>query len=197
MSPVLDSIGSVKGYGWGSFAGTVESFESIASFLPTSTSTVTFSNIPQSYASLHIRILARCSSAGQTSNLGIRFNSDSGNNYTRHAVNVFKFSGVSLSASNALSVNRVDLIQSYPGGTSLANTFVGALCDIYDYSNSSKNKTFNSFTGVSLDVNDFSQSRTMSSLWLNTSAITSLTVFDANGNNFSSGTSIALYGIKG
>ena len=50
-------------------------------------STVTFSNIPQGYKHLQVRIFSRSTtSTYQQSGGYVRFNSDTGNNYTRHGL---------------------------------------------------------------------------------------------------------------
>ena len=56
MSPILESIGSVKGFGWGSFS-IPPSFESIATVTVASNAySVDFTSIPQTYNSLQIVI---------------------------------------------------------------------------------------------------------------------------------------------
>ena len=65
MSPILESIGSVKGFGWGAFAET-SAFNSIASTLG-GNSSIIFDSIPQTYKHLQLRMtLGVNASSGQS-----------------------------------------------------------------------------------------------------------------------------------
>jgi hypothetical protein len=68
------------------------------------------------------------------------------------------------------------------------------IIDIQDYSSTSKNKTVRTFSGV--DFNGSGSVNLYSSLWMSTSAISSLTL-TSNTGEFSTNTTFALYGIKG
>jgi hypothetical protein len=158
------------------------SYESIATFTPSGTGTITFSSIPSTYKHLQIR----CSSVPPTGNYTyLRVNSDSGSNYSFHQL---EGNGSTASASATTSSNLI-YINNYGATTSPAV----AVIDILDYTNTNKYKTVRSLGGVDSNGSGFVQFRT--GAWLNTTAISSITI--ASDGNYGSGSIFALYGIKG
>ncbi len=154
-------------------------------------STITFSSIPQTYTHLQIRGIARENSGAGTSinDLLVRFNSDSGANYRYHYI---RGNGTAASAGTAGSQTYAWALGTAQAG-STSNTFTGNVCDILDYTNTNKYTTTRSLAGTDLNgsgIVDF-----ISNLWLNTAAITSITI-TTGGNNFAEYSSFALYGIK-
>jgi len=185
MTPLLGMMAS------GATGSKQSSYESIASATGTGSSgTITFSSIPGTYTSLQIRCTSQLSS---TSRYAIfRPNNDSSTaNYTFHSTYgdgaTVTSDGYITGMDGAYSVN----------GTSSAdnasNVGVGVV-DIIDYASTTKYKTFRSLTGY--DTNAAGIIFLISSLWKSTSAISSLTIV-AQGGNFTTGTTFALYGIKG
>lgn len=184
----------------GSFAQGVSAgggaFESIASVTPSgSVSTVTFSSIPSTYTSLQLRINARGTANGGTIPLIflIRANGDTGSNYAHH-----NLTGNGATASAASGVTQDSLsLGLYADSGYGSNTYGVTIIDIHDYSSSTRNKTFRSFTGV--DDNNTTGGRVSlrSGLWMSTSAITSITINNNGGDNYNSNSTFALYGIKG
>ena len=158
-----------------------------------SSTTITFSSIPQTYKSLQVRWIARSTfSSSSAIVLKITVNSDSGSNYAYH-----QLFGDGSSATAAGSASQTEL--SYGGGmagNSMTSGIVGAgILDILDYASATKTKTFRVFNGI--DTNTTTGSvRLNSGLWNSTSAITSIT-FTANNGNFGTTTSFALYGMIG
>jgi hypothetical protein len=68
--------------------------------------------------------------------------------------------------------------------------------DILDYTSVNKNKTVRLLTGV--DRNGAGLVVARSGAWYNSStAISSITLTETNGNNWTTDTTFALYGIKG
>jgi hypothetical protein len=179
FAAVLDSGGAGGGGG---------SYESIATATGNGTaSTVTFSSIPSTYASLQLRVLAK--TAADTF-FRIRVNGDTTTNYSRHSVygdgSSVGVQGNAVALSSFASLGTVVNV----GGTQPA----ALITDFHDYASTTKNKTIREFSGS--DMNGSGEIRLASSLWLNTDAINSITFFTA-GDNFSTGTTISLYGIKG
>jgi hypothetical protein len=163
----------------------VNDYESIATTtLATATASVTFSSIAATYTHLQIRSL--CFGSVNDENLYIRFNSDATANYARHYLE-----GNGTSASASATANDT-------GGV-FSNTYSGtspyvSVCDILDYANTNKRKTLRSLSGR--DANGSGVIDLRSSVWLSSSAITSITILPGSGT-LSSGSSFALYGIKG
>jgi hypothetical protein len=189
MSPLIDLIGSAKGYGWGALtAGS--SFESIATVVGSDQSQIIFSSIPSTYKHLQIRGGGRnTGSSSSTDNFYMRFNDDSGNNYTTHWMEA---DGANATGSN-VSPWTLQLFGQMPATTATANIFGATIADIQDYSSSSKNTTVRYFTGN--DRNGSGQIFAGSSSWMNTSAISKITILCSN--NFAVGSVFSLYGIKG
>ena len=165
-------------------AAATGSFESIASYAPSSGSSVTFSSIPSTYKHLQIRWMAY---SGVGVNISLQFNGDTGNNYADHWISG---DGSSASATAETSQNRMVL-----GTEGYSTQYRGVgIIDIIDYASTSKNKTCRSIGG--LDNNGSGLMRLFSGLWMSTAAVTSITVQLA-GSSFNGTNSIALYGIKG
>jgi hypothetical protein len=175
---------------------TPTSFESIATITATGGETsLSFTSIPSSYVSIQIRALVRTSRALEgTDSMVIRFNSDSGANYSTHQ---FYGNGtspgvyISTSDSSAVIQNSATIMNG-----SLANSFAGNIIDIHDYASTTKTKTMRAFSGG--EANNASTGFIMglaSASWRSTSAITSITF--TNGFGFQAGSVFSLYGIKG
>lgn len=169
-------------------------FESIATTtLSTATASVTFSNIPQTYKHLQIRILGRTTRAATEATISIQLNSDTGSTWSTH-----QLSGDGSTTSNSGGGSRA---YDYTGvclgvGTSAsANIFGVGITDILDYANTNKYKTIRTLTGK--DLNGSGSVGLYSANWQNTAAITTILFTDSSSNNLATNTSIALYGIAG
>lgn len=163
------------------------SYESIATSNPTSVS-FTFSSIPQTYSHLQIRAIALQNLGNDWRGVTMRFNGDSGSNYTAHSV-----SGNGSTLGGGGSTGQTGVYPVVAGWSSLQYPGVSVI-DILDYSSTNKNKTVRFLHGIERNGTpafvEFG-----SSAWLNTSAISSIS-FTVNADNFTSGTTFALYGIK-
>lgn len=158
-----------------------------------SQSTLTFSSIPQNYASLQIRGITRDSS-GSGNLLLLRFNADSGSNYAYHIL-VGNGAGT-VSALGYTGQSRIAISDQPQDGDFAANIYSPFVCDIHDYASTTRNKTVRSFNGKTGGSASFQERVSlMSGVWLNTNAVTSITlVSDAN---WVANSVFALYGIKG
>jgi hypothetical protein len=187
-------IGALVAGQVGSGGAVLASFESIATTNISGTNTLTFSSIPSDFKHLQIRGFARTSNAVQVAGAMIlRANSDTGSNYAQHSL---YGNGSSAIASGSASTTSIDIHSQIPGDSSTASTMGVMIIDILDYGSTTKNKTVRSFWGA--DANTASTNWRVginSGVWMNTSAITSLTiVFPANP--YGADNSFALYGIK-
>jgi hypothetical protein len=161
------------------------SYESIASSSPTSGSAVTLSSIPSTYKHLQLRVFALTAANGGL--FYLRLNGDSGTNYTRH---LLSGDGSSVSAIGGTGQDYIQMSNAFSD-----NTYgFSMIIDIHDYASTSKYKTVRLSTGQ--DRNGAGTMTLRSGLWLDTSAISSLSV-TTDFSTFSSGTTISLYGIKG
>ncbi len=142
-----------------------------------SDASITFSSIPATYRDLILVINATANSNVAT--IGLRFNADSGNNYT-----YVSMAGSGSSASSSTNTQSVALI----GYTNSTSPWVNK-AQIMDYSATDKHKTV-----LSRDDNAAANVGAVANRWANTAAITSIEV-NAAVNSFASGTTIALYGV--
>ena len=170
-------------------------FESIATAIVDSSgaSSITFSNIPQNYEHLQVRLIVRTDRAADTQDaVNMRFNSDTGSNYSWHYISGNGSSVTSGAGSSA------SLIFNAAIGTAASATsgiFGVSFIDILDYKNTNKYKTTRSLTGQ--DINGGGVCQFFSGNWMNTSAITTITFTPNIGTNMVQYSQFALYGIRG
>jgi hypothetical protein len=146
--------------------------------LGSAAASVTFSSIPQGYTDLVIVVNAGASAA--TANGGIRFNGDTGNNYSQTTM---RGNGSAAASANIAKIN----LDYYGFTTSLTNL---EIIQIQNYSNSTTYKTVLA-RGDSADYGV----RAQVGLWRNTSAITRID-FKSDAYNFITGSTFSLYGIQ-
>ena len=145
--------------------------------LASSASSVTFSSISQDYRDL-VLVCNPVLSPGY--NPVVRFNGDTGANYP-----LVKMRGNGSAAqSEAVTSDTYLDIAAYVSGTSLIVT------QIMDYSATDKHKTvLNRGNNAALSV------QALAARWANTSAISSILIYEVNATNFGVGSSFHLYGI--
>jgi hypothetical protein len=172
------------------------SYESIATSTPTSGSQITFNSIPQTYKHLQVRCIAQTDRATYPISVAtMQFNGDSGsNNYTIHYL-----TGDGSSASVSQSTPSGQVYVGYYSSNAATNVFGVSVVDILDYTNTNKYKTVRTLNGFDTNGNPNAQGNAgiWSGTWLNSSAVTSITMSFIFGSNYQSGTKFALYGIKG
>jgi hypothetical protein len=153
-------------------------------------STVTFSTIPQTYKHLQLRIIARSNSGSPTS-LSFTFNGDTNN------ANYFSRHLLFGDGTTAAAINNPTLTGITGGSVSPSTTSLVApnIIDLTDYSSTVKNKTLRILGGY--DATGSGAIGLGSGLWLNTNAITSITITAFGGPVFTQHSHFALYGIKG
>ena len=141
-----------------------------------SVSTITFSSIPSTYTDL---ILAANFGASASTSLVGRFNSVSTNTYSNTR---FTGSGSDKQASQT---------EFNIGNFSTSGIINSLICHIFNYANTSFNKTALFRLG-----NQPGYVYATAGLWRNNSAITSITLNTGGNQNFTSGSVFTLYGIK-
>jgi len=161
----------------------------------TSSQSIVFSSIPQTYKHLQIRGIGNASyNSNDYGALGVRFNNDSGTNYTRHGMR----SNLGSSTPNHVALTGTTFASPSEGVflNSTASNYMGtSVIDVLDYTSTVKSKTVRGLSGVV-----WTSSAGMvfygSGLWLNTDPVTSITLYQQNAN-WGTGTSFALYGLRG
>jgi hypothetical protein len=147
--------------------------------LGSSASSVTFSSIPATYRDL-VLVHAGTSSNGSLNSLLLRFNGDSGSNYTL----VYMEGNGSSANSGTGSGTGVN------AGFTVSSPVSNNITQIMDYSATDKHKTVLSRKNTSS-----SNANAQASRWANTAAITSIVCTVDSGATFSTGSTFNLYGI--
>lgn len=149
----------------------------------TATSTVEFTNIPQTYTHLQLRVSML--SSAQFGGVKVQFNSDTATNYSFH--NLY---GSGASAASDSGTTQAQMYIYFSGGTT--NPSAGVY-DILDYANTNKYKTWRGIEGV--DANGSGYVNLTSGNWRSTSAVTSIKL-TYTGQTFNTNSIFALYGVK-
>lgn len=157
-------------------------------------SSLSFTSIPGTYQHLQVRGITRANDASTSAtDMTIRFNSDTGSNYTYH---ILQGTGATASASGNGTQTISYIFRNVVGGGTTSGIFGASIIDVHDYASTSKYKTLRAFAGSDRNASDTTYRVQLSSgLWQSTSAITTITL--GCSANFASGTTFALYGIKG
>jgi len=170
------------------------SYESIATSAGTgSSTTVTFSSIPSGFKHLQIRaLLKNTQNTNFESNLDVRVNSDTGTNYADHYLSG---DGATATASGGATQSRIAPVVFFPYlGKGTSSTMGVVIIDILDYASTTKNKTLRALGGY--DNNGEGKVTISSGLWINTAAITSISLIEGSSYNWDTSATFALYGIK-
>ncbi len=148
---------------------------------------ISFTSIPQTYTDLVVKVSARATSATDFRYVRIRFNSDSGSNYTNKRVY-----GDGATASSAGETNDTSGYAVTSAANNTANTFGNT--DIYIPNYTSSN--YKSFSVDAVSENNATTAYTMllANIWNSTSAITSITLLPTSGD-FAQYSTFTLYGV--
>jgi hypothetical protein len=155
--------------------------------------TPSFTNIPQNFKHLQLRVTIRGTRAGATNGdlSYIRFNGDFGVTYNSHSL-----SGNGTSASSG-AYNTFGFMfladSSLPDAGSTANIFGSQVWDILDYSSTTKFKIVRMSYGW--DANGSGQVGIASGCWRDNSAITTISNMGVANSLAAEGTRVDLYGI--
>lgn len=184
----VNSLGS----GTSSNSSAITTYNDFASIATASgvTSNIIFTNIPQHYQHLQLRIIARNNTgAGDISVARIKFNNDDTSSYSYH---LLSGNGASVSTENGANQSNGIAVVWLVGGGLAANTYAASVVDILQYSTATKFKTVQAFTGT--DLNGSGRVSFFSGNWRSVSPVSSVHInfdYGVTANN----TTIALYGI--
>lgn len=181
---MLNQIAAIHGTG---VAAATNSYESIATVTVGAggSSSISFSSIPSTFKHLQIRGFTLSSSPNN--NIIVRLNSDSGSNYSYHALN-----GTGSIAESYGGTSTTFMSAGYTGASSNGSVFV---TDVLEYGNTNIYKTIRSLGGI--DQNGSGYINLHSGNWRNTAAVSTITITHGAAVNFNQYSSFALYGIKG
>jgi len=147
--------------------------------LTSPTATVTFSSIPSIYTDLVIVVNAN---AGSSTQLRLRFNSDTGSNYSTTMLGGDGSSAFTVQVANEASMNAAGLGTS--SGVNILN--------IMNYANTTTYKTV--IGRWNMDSTSYGETGIKVGTWRSTAAITSIVLFPTSGN-FTTDSTLTLYGI--
>ena len=150
--------------------------------LGSAAASITFSGISGSYTDIVLSLTI--STTGGAGCL-LRFNSDSGSNYS---VTYLRGNGSATESGRYSSWDNIPAIGTFGLSSTIPSFF---RCDFFNYSGST-NKTV--LVEASTDFNGSGSVIRNVGLWRNTSAITSISII-AGAGNISAGTTATLYGI--
>jgi hypothetical protein len=159
--------------------------------LSSSAASVTFSAIPATYTDLVLRWSGRSDVAGQAiKNVSLTFNSIGGTDYSSTRL---QGDGNSAASGRVSSAASITLNFATEGATATANTFSNNEIYIPSYA-VSQNKPIGIFNAQEDNITN-AYLVAQAGLLSNTAAITSITL-SVSSDNFVSGSSFYLYGIK-
>ena len=186
--PIVGQFGSLAGLGSMILPG--GAFESIATVTVGSggAANIAFTSIPGTYQHLQVRMVTCMPTAGN--GVVMRFNSDNGSGkYKSHTLY-----GNGSSAAAGVAGLSTGGFAGWFGGGAAATAPGAAVVDILDYANTSKNTTVRTFDGY--DANGSGYVGIDSFLWIDTAAVTSITLTDGGGGNLQQHMTAALFGVR-
>ena len=150
---------------------------------------VSFLNIPQNYTDLIVKYSSRETTAQVYGDLVMRFNNDAGTNY-----NIYFLRGSGTGGGSQSGSYSGIYLGSGTGNSATANTFGNGEVYISNYTS----PTYKSVSGDSAGENNASLAYVSisSSIWKNTSPITSISITGYYGDTIMQYSTFHLYGIK-
>lgn len=140
------------------------------------------------YKHLQIRFVARGTNASSQVVLGMRYNGDTGLNYSVHRLGANGSTVVSSGGNNDWAYLGIVSAASATSGS-----FGAGILEMLDWADTNKRKTTRSFTGTTAGP----ELNLYSSAWYSGSAITSIAITSFSGGNIDVGSRFSLYGLKG
>ena len=178
-------------------------FDSLGVYvLASNTTSITFSNIPQTYSHLQLRVIARGSSGSGAGELDVRLGTGTASSssiYSRHNFGVYS----PTSSTSGVDYNTTATTTTFRGcgqvalASDLANVYGSMILDVLDYTSTSKLKTIRSITGVNDNNNGLcSNIYYTAGLWQASTAVNVVNIYLHAGSDFLPYSSFALYGVK-
>jgi hypothetical protein len=154
--------------------------------LSSATASVTFSSIPATYTDLVL--VLQPASTTFADNIGLQFNSDTGNNYSSTNLSATGSAASSGRTSSFPYINVTNII-----GTTGTLGAMTSTIQIINYANTTTYKTVISRTGQNGAT--YNGVEAIVGLWRNTAAISTIVVKQSGSPNFITGSTFSLYGI--
>ena len=156
-------------------------------------SNIEFTSIPNTYTDLVVKLSLRQTSTSGGAQLGLRFNGDTGNNYTRNLIYADHGGIVNIAGGTNEPYARFAFEQS---SNYTASTFGNFQIYIPNYAGN-KYKSFQSDSVNASNSSSFYATAIYSGFWNSAAAITNIHLQNhAGGNNFAEHSTAYLYGIS-
>lgn len=173
------------------FAGAVPLTRTV---LGATTATVTFSSIPQDFNHLLLIYEARSDIANYFVDLSVRFNGDTGSNYSTQGLYANGAGGTAQAAAN-VALNGAIWSAVASGAQAGANEKGSGFILIPNYSSTTRAKNFQGLSSLTSFSTNQVFSGTRNGAWNSTAAITSITIFPPSAN-FVASSIFELYGMS-
>lgn len=165
-------------------------FEAIATqTLGSATNTVTFSSIPSTYTDL-VLVTVQKNTTNTSDAPNVRFNSDTGSNYSYTYL-----TGTGTSAISGRLSNQTGILLGYFTTAGTQDGFMNIMT-FQNYSNTTTFKTQLQRSNAGGGNTTYPGAEAIVSLWRSTSAINSISIIYSGTANFAIGSTFSLYGIK-
>lgn len=163
--------------------------------LASATGTITFSSIPADYKHLQLRIVAKTTNTvNAVEQIRLQFNGATTAVYASHRL---RGTGSAVNSTATTGAGGTQIYAGYSPRGDVTQNFAASIVDILDYANTSKNTTVRTLAGYTNSASSTYEIGLQSGVWLDTSAVTSLTLVDGGGYTFLAGSRFSLYGSKG
>lgn len=177
--------------------GAAPTYVKIASTtLTATTSTITFSNIPQGYTDLRVVIAGNQYTSASYGDHNMRYNSDSGSNYSNYGMYSNTTQGTTPIANYSIANQTSIGLGAMVDFTAGSNTWVShSKVDIMSYSNTTAYKSCLVANSM-IQSGDYSRLTETVGTWRSTAAITSISFHAITDPPFNVGVTVNIYGIK-
>jgi hypothetical protein len=196
--PLLQTFGNdtVRGYERFGPTGSLAAYELISTTVVGAggVATISFPSLGTSaanYKHLQIRYTARSTVAANADNIAIRFNSDSGSNYSYHYVLGADTSTVTSGGAGSQSFTYVP--SQIPGSNATVGSFGAGVVDLLDFASANKAKTIKALSGYTMA--GYQRVALSSGAWFSNAAVTQIDL--SNSGNFVQYSRFSLYGLRG
>lgn len=156
------------------------------------TTSVTFSSISQDYTHLELRLYTKTAGGTSLADIRMRFNGDTNTNYSWHKMYNSESGNAAITGAGGANY----MFAGVANETVTTGAFNTTSILIPDYKNTSKYTTIRTRSGGTQGTGGTNYLQWGGGTWRNTAAVTSLTIYEANGNGFAAGSAFHLYGIK-
>lgn len=149
-------------------------------------------NIPGGFVHLMLMLYSRSSQAANNSEIRIRFNNDSGGNYSSQ----YQYGNAATNTAAESISSSSGRIGYNPANSAAANLFGQVTTFIHNYAGATnrKNCLGNFEMQIANTTGGLYVGKAMMG-WTSTAAISRITLIDVNGANFKSGSRLSIYGI--